>query len=265
MINAKQLAELKKWFSGYIRSFQEQEGDQQKQENIRLKIRHTARVRLHILAMADSLGLPPDSRRLCESIALLHDIGRFPQIKIYGSFDDRKSGNHAELGLQVIAEQGCLNSVAPGVRLLLEKTVLNHNLRLLPDEAEEVLFYSRLIRDADKLDIFRLIMRNYEAGEGNGNPAIDIGLPDTPGYRQRYIEDILHNRMCDRIHIRNINDIKLLRLSWLFDLNFCYAFSDIRRIGYLERMFATLPDTGEIRLIRQHLTHYLAERIGSCA
>ena len=40
--------------------------------------------------------------RIAEAVALLHDVGRFEQYKRYGTFNDRKSVNHAALGVEIM-------------------------------------------------------------------------------------------------------------------------------------------------------------------
>ncbi|WP_240664524.1 hypothetical protein [Methanosarcina sp. MSH10X1] len=52
------------------------------------------------------------------------------------------------------------------------------------------------------------------------NPALEFDTPDTPWCSENVVADILSNRMVKLTDIRNRNDIKLIRLSWIFDINF---------------------------------------------
>ncbi len=250
------LNSLKRWFPEYTRRFRSDLAGFNK--NISLKIKHTGRVHYHILKLADSLQLAASDRRLAEATALLHDVGRFRQLQRYNTFDDRVSADHAALALRVIEEEGCLARATGPEQALVRFAVGNHNKLRLPAGANPLqLFFLKLIRDADKLDIFELIVANYRQEKAGLNPAIDFGLADSPGYEQRYIDDILHNRICDNRFLKNSNDVKLMRLSWIFDLNFAYSFTRVRNTGYLANILQHLPPTRDIRRISTHLAGYL--------
>jgi len=61
-------------------------------------------------------------------------------------------------------------------------------------------------------------------------------------------------------HVKNINDIKLLRAGWIYDINFEPTFRHIRERGYLKALRATLPETQEIRDIFDVMDSYINER-----
>jgi hypothetical protein len=250
---------LKQWFGRYVRGFLS--GDEYNDRNVNLKIRHTARVRLHSIRLARSLDLTEDEQRLAGAIGLLHDIGRFRQFRQYRTFDDRVSEDHALLGLRVIAEEGCLTGIGEAETDVILKAVGCHNKYTLPaSEDDRTLLFSRLIRDADKLDILDIILRYYQVSETEPNPAIDFGLPATARYRKQFITDILANRRCNNSDMRSANDVKLMRLSWLYDLNFAYSILYARDRGYIDGIIRHLPDTPDIRRVRTHLNNYLESR-----
>ncbi len=76
------------------------------EKNIDLKIRHTYRVCDNVSRIAKSLEMGRDDLLLAEVLALFHDIGRFEQLKVFGSFDDRITVDHAKLGLKVLNSSG---------------------------------------------------------------------------------------------------------------------------------------------------------------
>jgi hypothetical protein len=57
--------------------------------------------------------------------------------------------------------------------------------------------------------------------------------------------------------MKNRNDIKLLRLSWIFDLNFPATFFLLKEYGYLEAIMSCLPETKETGVLRRHFENYL--------
>lgn len=151
-ISAENLTELKNCFENYILSFHY--NDPEFQQNIDLKTDHTMRVCKEMVALGKQLGLDEDALRLAEIIALLHDIGRFEQYDRFRTYSDRKSENHAELGIAVIKKHAILDPFDDEVKYLIIKSVQYDNIPLLSaDEQAICLFYARLLRDADKLDI----------------------------------------------------------------------------------------------------------------
>lgn len=255
---------LKKWFAAYARGFLSD--DAAYNRNIRLKIRHTVRVSRHMAAFADSLGEGNEGRSLAEAIGLLHDIGRFRQYQRYGSFDDRLTEDHARLALRVIEEEGCIALTDGKEQEIIVKAVSYHNRLRIPDgEEKKVLLFSKMIRDADKLDIFDLAVGNYAQRRTEQNPAIDLELPDMEGYRLEYINDLLGNRLCDNRYLECVNDVKLLRLSWIFDLNFSYSFGYVQQTRYIEKIMKHLPDTEEMKNVCKHLMGYIEERVGEAS
>ena len=63
---------------------------------IALKIEHTYHVAENALVIAEDLGLPGEDVDLAWFLGLLHDIGRFEQLRQYGTFLDARSVDHAE-------------------------------------------------------------------------------------------------------------------------------------------------------------------------
>ena len=127
------------------------------------------------------------------------------------------------------------------------------------ENSKELLFYSKLIRDADKLDILKLMSEDYEKEEKCRNPALEFNMPDTPGCSENIVTDILNNRMAKIADARNQNDVKLLRLSWIFDINFPATFALLKERGYLDTILSSMPETEEVHIIRRHLENCLNE------
>lgn len=142
---------------------------------IKLKVDHTYRVADYCEQIADSLALSKEDVDLAWLIGMLHDIGRFEQILRYNTFNDAVSVNHAAFGADLLFCEGLLarfvekmtdcpaadrlpesgESVADVT--LLESAIRHHSAYRLPEglTARELLFCN-IIRDADKLDIFRV-------------------------------------------------------------------------------------------------------------
>lgn len=131
-------------------------------EKIKLKIDHTYRVAGLCDRIADDIGLVGEDRDIAWLLGMLHDVGRFEQIKRYGTFDDSKSVDHAKFGADLLFNEGLVEDYVPGLladeqRPLIELAIRQHNTYRLPaDLTEREATFCKLIRDADKIDIFKV-------------------------------------------------------------------------------------------------------------
>jgi hypothetical protein len=244
-VSGERVEELKGWFGDYVHTFQYSEPE--RQQNIDMKKWHTLRVCAEISSLGTQLGLNEDELRLAEIIAMLHDVGRFEQYARYHTFVDGRSENHAELSVAIITATGILELFDDAVRDLIVRSVRYHNRASLPsDESETCLFYSRLVRDADKLDIWKVVTDYYSRKDKDRNTAIELDLPDTPGFSEEVYHDLMNRRIVSIGHIKNLNDFKLLQIGWVFDINFRPTLDRVRECRYLEMIREALPPSDRI-------------------
>lgn len=238
-----------KWFKVYVSGFLTENPDDN--HAIRLKEEHTYRVCGNITLLSKKLGLSPGDILLAKTMALFHDLGRFKQYRRYGTFNDRASQNHAELGVAEIALHDVLSVCRQSESELITSAIAYHNAAALPEGQEErTLFFTRLLRDADKLDIWRVFcdyyrQRRQRPGEAP-NQTIELGLPDLPTCSPAVVAALQEGRYARMEDLRTLNDFKLLQISWVYDLNFQPAFKVLQKRGYIEQIAATLPATEEL-------------------
>lgn len=128
-----------------------------------LKISHTFRVADIAEQIAKSLDLTDVEVSFAWFLGLVHDIGRFEQLKRYDTFVDIKSVDHAELGADILFKDGLISKfpcedLHPRWRSITELSVRLHNKLNIPDDLdEESKMFVRILRDADKCDIFRVL------------------------------------------------------------------------------------------------------------
>ena len=133
-----------------------------KNPRIALKVAHALRVAALCERIAGSLGLAPHEVDRAWLVGLLHDIGRFEQVRRYDSFNDAATVSHARLGEELLFEDDGKGG-GPLVRRfvdddaddeLLRTAVATHSdLRLPVDLGPECLQLCQILRDADKIDI----------------------------------------------------------------------------------------------------------------
>ncbi|MCF8025044.1 MAG: HD domain-containing protein [Desulfobacteraceae bacterium] len=207
-----------------------------------LKRDHTLRVCENIMDIGRSLNLCENELRIAGTAALLHDIGRFEQYRQYGTFSDYQSEDHAALGVTVIQNEGILSGFDPETAGLITRVVRYHNRAALPaEEDERCLFFLKMVRDADKMDIWRVMTEYYITGGNTRNPAIGLNLPDTPHISDKIHENLCRGRLAQMSNLKTLNDLKLLQMGWVYDLNFRRTFELVREKGYLEMLRNTLP------------------------
>jgi hypothetical protein len=251
---------FRKWFHGYVESFCTDESDIR--ENILLKKKHTKRVCGEILRIGRRLGLSGEPLRLAEITALFHDIGRFDQYLRYRTFVDHKSENHAELSVEILKSNRVFDCLNDSIKNLVYRIISYHNRPFLPDgETDRCLFYTKLLRDADKLDILRVLTRYYRRSEGKANSAIELDLPDTPEISDEVYAAVMNKRIVDVHHIKTFNDFKVLQIGWIFDVNFKPTLDTIVSRNYIHDICSALPVSEKVETIKKVVNHYVDKAV----
>jgi hypothetical protein len=253
---------FKSWFSEFCKSFHLD--DEKEQRNITLKEDHTLHVCRNILAVARGESLDTNEMMLAETIALFHDIGRFPQYAQYRTFKDSISVNHGLLGANTLLEKKVLDRIPRREHDIIVDAVKFHNAFTVADIVDDdKLRFLKLIRDADKLDIWRVFIEFYESADEERSDAVGLGLPDDPSYSKEILP-LVHNRQIISLtKLRTLNDFKLLQLSWIFDLNFVASFMLLAERDYINRIAATLPQTDEILDTVARVSAYVREKLNN--
>ncbi|OGW38511.1 MAG: HD family phosphohydrolase [Nitrospirae bacterium RBG_13_39_12] len=246
---------FKKWFSDYCKSFYSSDIDDQR--NIHLKEQHTHDVCKNIIKISEGLYLGNDQIMLAETVALFHDIGRFPQYAEYKTFRDSISVNHGLLGAKTIVENKILQNLSVDEQELIIRSVKFHNAFSVPkNEKKDIVFFIKLIRDADKLDIWRVFEEYYESPDEKKASAIGLGLLDIPEYSEDVLACLYEKKIVPLSKLKTLNDFRLLQLSWIYDLNFNPSFMLLLKRDYIDRITAKLPKTEDIKTISASLMEF---------
>ena len=202
---------------------------------------------------------------LAETIALFHDVGRFPQFKQYRTYKDQISENHCLMALVVLRENKVLDELPDDERAVIEKAIEFHGAKELPEMDGRTLHFTKMVRDADKLDIFELLVENYRILANEPEKfKWELEFPDTPECNPEIIDALLKNQLIDYGAIKTINDAKLLQLGWVYDVYFDHTIKQIYDRGYLQAIIDLLPKTEEIRKVTSHILGYVNQRIEGC-
>ena len=234
--------------------------DRRHRANMALKLDHCLRVFQEAEMITASENLSPATTRRAIWGALFHDVGRFEQYVTYKTFDDRKSTDHGRLGSWTVKRHGLLARLNRLDRKAVRTAIVLHNKRFLPPGLPKWAMHpAQVVRDADKLDIFMIMLDHLRSG-GEHNPVVTLGLRDEPAsYSTELVDQVLEGKLGDYAKMRTLNDFRLLLCSWVFDLNYTASKQALRERGYLTALLNALPDTPTIRRVRDTVLSALEE------
>lgn len=245
------------WFLAHIRSFGSP--DDNTRRHFEQKRLHSLRVAEESLTLGRALGLAGRSLLIARAIGLLHDAGRFEQFQRYQTFNDAASLDHGALGAAILSSNGLLAAFdAAEVQTILQ-AIAHHNKLALPAAiSDDLRFHLKLIRDADKLDIFRVIMENMAAAD---QALFKVLLPGADDISPEIHETLMRGGNINYTLAKSPTDRLLMHAGWVFDINFRPTLRAIADRGYLETIAAALPPTPRVTQILDHVRSHLASTL----
>lgn len=233
---------------------------------IELKIRHTYGVVNASEYISKELALANEDIELAKLIALLHDIGRFEQIKQYDCFIDNKTTDHAILGNEILFKNNLIRDFIKDNQYddIISKSILNHNrLNIDNNLNDRELLHAKIIRDADKTDNFRVkATDDFENIIDNASKEI---------LENDIISDkIFNNFMDSKIIVREDRktymDFWVSYIAFIFDFNFKAGLRYIQQKDYINKIVNRLDykntDTREkMKKIQKHAMQYVESKL----
>jgi hypothetical protein len=171
---------------------------------------------------------------------------------------DACSENHALLGIRTIEKHQVIASLDPQTQQLIINAIANHNrLALAADVTDTALLFAQILRDADKLDILKIITDYYTDLSFARNHYMELGLPDLPEVSQEIIDDLLAQRIVSATNLKTLNDFKLLQMGWVYDINFPHTLRCVKERKYMSKFFSVLSHTDPICAVYKNIESYL--------
>lgn len=252
------LREMHHWMSSYMKSFYTD--DEEVQTGILIKETHTGYVTSNSIALAKHLNMDTHDVQLAEIMGLFHDVGRFRQYSIYKTFNDAQSEDHADLGLKVIDELPFFKQLEPADEELVHFAIKNHNKKEIePTEDKRKLLFAKLLRDADKLDIYRVLSPYIDRENAYKMPNF-VKAKNRHDISPDFIEKFVKGEQVDFRLIRTNGDRKLVRLMWAYDINFSWTMRRIKEKGYLEHIISALPSDERVAQGAENLLAYVERK-----
>ena len=209
---ADRLQVLSGLYDAYVDTYRGQDGVLPPM--MQLKLVHTRKVVEAACAIAKGEGFDAPTARACEAAALLHDTGRYEQLRVYNTFRDSDSVDHAVFSHDIVKEKGWLDGWEDKGAILA--AVLYHNRREIPEGLDPLtLACSRTVRDADKLDIFRVLEDQIATTDWRHDAKAFWNLPTTAAPNPVVAEAIREGRPVDYQNIKSLADFVLIQVGWM--------------------------------------------------
>ena len=192
---------------------------------------------------------------------MLHDIGRFEQLRRYGTFSDAESIDHAGFGADLLFQTRQLirdYATDPAKDAVIETAIRNHSVYRLPDDlSEQTRMFCQILRDADKIDILRV---NIEV------PLEDIYNVSTDAlYHCTVSPAVMENFDQHRATLSSLKktpvDHVVGHISLVYELVYPISREIVLTQGYLDKLLqfnSALPETRkQFAHLRDELFHTL--------
>ncbi len=223
-------------------------------EEIDYKYHHSYRVMENMITIAKKLNLNDKDIELAKCIGILHDIGRFEQFSEYHTFKDIQM-DHGNYGEEVIKRKDILKhfDIDKEDYEVVYTAIRNHNKYSIENNlTERELLFSKMIRDADKLDIIYVI----------GNPKMrDFIHEDDSEISENITKAFYNNTQIKYEDIKTHSDRLLVYLSYPYDINFDITLKIIKENKYYEKIYNGLKYKDKYTRYFEHINKYIEERV----
>lgn len=194
---------------------------------IALKFSHTFRTKNASQKIALALGLNGRDLFLSNIIALFHDYARFEQIKKFDTYNDHISVDHGNLGAQLLIEENQIENFVDDLtdeeKEIIRLAVKNHNKYCVEDGlTDRQKLFCNIIRDADKVDIFRIASSGSLPMNSNIEP---LKEEDLESFRNKK----LNKTSKEQTFYTSIFN----HLCYIFDINFKPSFELINENNFI--------------------------------
>lgn len=246
-------------FDKYLEKYDKNSGE------VNLKKVHTYEVVKLSEYIAKELNLDDEDIEIAKLIGLLHDIGRFEQITTTGSWMDSEKMNHAEYGVKILFENGMIRKFIKTDKYdnIIYKAIINHNkLDIEKGLNEKELLHTKIIRDADKLD-------NFRVKEMEELKNIFPFNPETIDYEEiseKVYNDFMNRKCIVKKDRKTQIDFWISYIAFIFDLNFNISLKYIYDNNYIDKVinrieYKNVETNKKMEEIRKFSKEYIKNKI----
>ncbi len=245
-MKANFLTQLRVRFAAYVSGFAGTDGTLHPMQE--LKRVHSCHVAADARRIAKLMAWEADACDLADVCGLLHDVGRFSQFAEFGTFEDRRSVNHAWRGHEILQTGSILDGLDGAETATVLAATRVHSALALPSELDaRVAPFAWLVRDADKLDILRVFAEALRSGDIDRHGEISLNVDWTREPRPEMCARVGRGEPISYADIRTLGDFLLVLLGWRHAIHFPQTL----HVAMQRRLFAELagylPATDNVR------------------
>lgn len=214
--------------------------DQYQEKNhpgFNLKVTHIYHVAKNAKKIATELNLSKEDIALAELIGLLHDIGRFEEIKQLNQFNSVKF-DHASFGVRMLFKDQLIREFIENDHYdeIIKNAIDNHSRLSIKEGLDDrSLLHVRIIRDADKLDNFRV--KKEESIQSMYHGIIQSKEEVENSAISNKVYETIKKKKCIDIHDRKTSlDYFICVLAFVFDLNFEISRRIVKQNHYIDHL-----------------------------
>ena len=196
----KAIEKFKEYISNYDMSIME----------ISFKYHHSFAVMDLMGELAFRLDFDKEKLEIAKLIGLLHDIGRFEQFARYNTLSDSTT-DHADESVIYLFDEGHIRDFIEDDKYdeIIKTAIKYHNKLEIPNDLKgDNLLFTKMIRDMDKVDIYKQMAVNY-------NYKFDANEVTT-----ELLEIFKQERLMPVEYVKTETDIVIKYLAFIFDINF---------------------------------------------
>lgn len=228
------LMHARKVFDDYLKQFD------RKDEKIKLKIVHTEGVIRCASEICRRMKLEKEDVQLAELIALLHDIGRFEQLRLYDSFEPTVM-DHAAFGVQLLfGEKKMIRDFVQEDTWdqIIDTAIKKHSDYAVGAVANgRELLHACILRDADKLDNCRVkLEESVEVLLGCSPEAVGCQSISPQVWHECLNHCAIHSA-----NRRTKMDYWVSYIAYFFDINYAETCNMILENDYVSRLVHRIP------------------------
>lgn len=202
-------------------------------QKMKRKLEHSYRVMENAGKIAKSLNLNEEEIEIAKMIGLLHDIGHFETIKIKDILKEDKKIDHGDFGVEILQKDNYIRNYITEDKYdnIIFQAIKNHNkFKIEEGLSEEELLFAKIIRDADKWDIF------YEGAEMFWTKKEEVEEINNSKITDNVFNDFYNNSLINRKEIETKADGIVSFIGFIFDINYKYDFEVLRNEDYINKI-----------------------------
>ena len=216
-----------------------------------LKVTHTNRVDNISEILAKSVfqndNKSSEYVALAKVIGVLHDIGRWDQMKTHKGFSDNlHKTDHGEIGAKILIQNNILKGVESEYQRIILLSVREHNKKNIENYDEFTQIFLNIIRDADRIDNLYIEVENYNNNNNDNSLKNILPYSDEHKLSLPIFNNAMSGTLADVKDLKTKIDFKFFKMIWCFDMKFVKSMEIIRKNKYIEAIYSDISSPDEM-------------------